>query len=116
MYKEIGFEVTNEVQKDWNDRLKQEHAYQIEADLFESAFIDKDKKVVEIAKDEETNKYKANITKYSNQVGYFEADSAEEMIKLIKVYGFQAVDKEDVKKYKKQEKKAEVKQYAELSR
>lgn len=116
MYKEIGFEVTNEVQKDWNDRLKQEHAYQIEADLFESAFIDKDKKVVEIAKDEETNKYKANITKYSNQVGYFEADSAEEMTKLIKVYGFQAVDKEDVKKYKKQEKKAEVKQYAELSR
>lgn len=43
----------------------------------------------------------ATRKRFDQTVGFYEADSAHEMAFLLKNYGYQAVDREDQKKYAK---------------
>lgn len=104
-YKEYhtgNFQMKEEFLKDWNDVLKmQKQQNQVKEKIYMN---DKKQELTVEVRDsnqeaESGKKYVASIWDRKKVMGHFEADSKEEMEKLIKVYGFQAVDKEDVRKY-----------------
>nr|WP_227662704.1 toprim domain-containing protein [Listeria ivanovii] len=100
------FVVKDVVHKDWNDVQKEQ--YQSKTVVQESArgtlYKNDIKQVLEVTKVEKNpespqKEYQAIMKDREKVIGHFEADSKEEMDKLIKIYGFEAMDKEDVRKY-----------------
>ncbi|HAB8811065.1 TPA_asm: DUF3991 domain-containing protein [Listeria monocytogenes] len=94
------------VLKDWNDVQKQQHPPKLASrnSIVRELYKNDRKQVVEVTKIERKEgssqkEYQAIMKEREKVIGHFEADSKEEMNQLIKVYGFEAMDKEDVRKY-----------------
>ncbi|MBC2137704.1 hypothetical protein HCA93_15580, partial [Listeria innocua] len=123
-YHEGKFVVKEEVLKDWNDKQKRRNPApnltkkQIVKQAVKSTtavnMLYKNNRQqtvqvtkIKIAPDSSKKQYQAIMKDREKVIGYFEADSREEMDKLIKVYGFEAMDKADVRKYATNETKKE---------
>ncbi|WP_427814938.1 DUF3991 domain-containing protein (plasmid) [Enterococcus sp. 22-H-5-01] len=98
-YRNLGYRPTDVLIKDWNDQLRYERLVQYEAKLLESVYRRNENEKMKLVKDEEKKKYVAVSLNDSFREPFFEADSPQEAAMLVKNYGFQAVDKEDRKKY-----------------
>ncbi|EAF5405515.1 DUF3991 domain-containing protein [Listeria monocytogenes] len=122
-YHEGRFVVQEEVLKDWNDLQKKHNPGQNgtriprlpkapRASNNHPLFKNNRQQIVSITKidvstDSKKKQYQAIMKDREKVIGHFEADSKEEMDQLIKVYGFEAMDKEDVRKYTSEETKKE---------
>lgn len=85
--------------KDWNDQLRYQVFTQQEAVLLETIYCRNNHEKMTIQKDEQNKKYQALSLSEAQREPFFEADTPEEAAQLVKNFGFQAVDKEDRKKY-----------------
>ncbi|KGL43608.1 toprim domain-containing protein [Listeria newyorkensis] len=88
--------------KDWNDTLSKHTDIEKVAEIM--VYRNQKEQLltveeVEVSSKEQAIKFGATIRDKQKVLGHFEADSKEEMEKLIKIYGFEAVDKEDIRKY-----------------
>lgn len=108
-YEDAGIKTVLAPIKDWNDRLRQ---VQIQ-NGFDSKLIDRvfakqgEESAVRIVKqDDSKHKFKA-VTAFDTNIGFYEADSPQEMAYLLKTYGYNAVDKEDERKYDRQQSRSE---------
>lgn len=105
-YKNEEYVVKETVLKDWNDVQKQRHQLKLASQNTRASELYKNdiKQVLEVTRierkeDSSQKEYQAVMKEREKVIGHFEADSKEEMDKLIKIYGFEAMDKEDVRKY-----------------
>lgn len=98
-YRDYGYHATDILVKDWNDALRYQVLVGQEARLLESIFHNKEQEEMKIVRDEEKKKYVALSLSDRQREPFFEADSPQEAEMLVNNYGFQAVDKEDRKKY-----------------
>ncbi|MBC1481571.1 DUF3991 domain-containing protein [Listeria sp. FSL L7-1485] len=105
-YKNEEYVVKETVLKDWNDVQKQRHQPKLASRNTRASELYKNdiKQVLEVTRierkeDSSQKEYQAVMKEREKVIGHFEADSKEEMDKLIKIYGFEAMDKEDVRKY-----------------
>lgn len=91
-----GYEPTRVPIKDWNDDLKLLHAESLASTLDQRTYVkDGQQIVVDRQKNSDgTLRYQA-VNKFDRTIGFFEADSPQEMAYLIKTYGYNAVDKQD---------------------
>ncbi|EIA3595496.1 toprim domain-containing protein [Listeria monocytogenes] len=123
-YHEGKFVVKEEVLKDWNDLQKKHNPGQnvtripklpkvVQRASANNQFFKNDRQQIvsvtkiEVSPDSTKKQYQAIMKDREKVIGHFEADSKEEMDKLIKVYGFEAMDKEDIRKYTSDETKKE---------
>lgn len=113
MYTNQGYKPVQSVNKDWNDKLQVEMVQLLnkqnkiastknnEDELLKTVYRNNgNSQQLSIEKDNNTNQLKAVVRDNKRVVGFFEASNPDEMVKLIKNYGFQSVDKEDLRKYK----------------
>lgn len=120
VYLEGRFVVQEEVLKDWNDKQKKHNPPENVARIPKKQktvqatqlFKNNRQQIVSVTKvdvsaDSKKKQYQAVVKERDKMIGHFEADSKEEMDKLIKIYGFEAMDKEDVRKYATNETKKE---------
>ena len=98
-YCDFGYYAADILVKDWNDALRYQVIVGQEARLVNSIYRNRDQEQMKIVRDEEKKKYIALSLSDPNQEPFFEADNPLEAEMLVKNYGFQAVDKEDRKKY-----------------
>ncbi|HAC4845015.1 TPA_asm: hypothetical protein GZU98_15035, partial [Listeria monocytogenes] len=115
-YHDGKFVVKEEVVKDWNDLQKKHNPGQnvtripklpkvVQRASENNQFFKNDRQQIvsvtkiEVSPDSTKKQYQAIMKDREKVIGHFEADSKEEMDKLIKVYGFEAMDKEDIRKY-----------------
>ena len=91
-----GYEPTAHPIKDWNDDLKAMHVQSLSAALGRHAYAKDDRQLVvdRTLNSDGTTHYQA-VNRFDQTVGFFEADSPQEMAYLIKTYGYNAVDKQD---------------------
>lgn len=113
LYTNQGYTPVSTVNKDWNDKLQVEMVQSLAKQTSEEVTKKEENELLKtvyknnasnqqlsIEKDDSTHQLKATVHNNQHVIGYFEASNADEMIKLIKNYGFQAVAKDDLKKYK----------------
>lgn len=99
-YQNRGYRPTEQWFKDWNDVLQYQKFRQEEEVLLATVYQRNNKEELKIWKEPQKSNYQAFITnEKENTEPFFEADSPREASRLIKSYGFQAVDKEDRRKY-----------------
>ncbi|MBC1212434.1 DUF3991 domain-containing protein [Listeria booriae] len=99
-YKKEQLVIKAEVQKDWNDIQKgSQKSDSLDQGKQKALYKNEKEQLLEVNNASDSEKYQAVIRNRTSVIGHFEADSKEEMEKLIKIYGFEAVDKEDVRKY-----------------
>lgn len=98
-YCDYGYHAADVLVKDWNDALRYQVLVGQEARLINSVYQNKDQEQMKVVRDEEKKKYVAISLSDQNREPFFEADSPQEAEMLVNNYGFQAVDKEDRKKY-----------------
>ncbi|EGO6085804.1 TPA: DUF3991 domain-containing protein [Enterococcus faecalis] len=105
LYKEERYKPVDVIYKDWNDILKVRTAQGLERKMISEAYERQDGEQLELSvkKREGKKKMIATRKRFDQTVGYYEADSAHEMAFLLKNYGYQAVDREDQKKYAKKD-------------
>lgn len=96
------------IHKDWNDQLvelkgSKEYINQLQRSIQDREFTGESGEKLVVHKNKDTQQYEAKINLDNGSIiPFFEAESAEEMVSLIKNYGFKAVDKEDRKRYSKE--------------
>lgn len=104
-YSERGAKPVNHEIKDWNDRLKQaQNKGGFGERMLDRIFSRVDGKAplrIERRKNDAEQEKLFAVNAFDRTVGYFEADSPQEMAFLIKSYGYNAVDKEDEHRYQK---------------
>lgn len=99
-YQNRGYRPTEQWFKDWNDVLQYKNFRQEEKALLKAVYQRNDKEKLSIWKAPQKANYQAFVTNEKEDTEpFFEADSPREASRLIKSYGFQAVDKEDRRKY-----------------
>lgn len=98
-YCDFGYHAADILVKDWNDALRYQVLVGQEAQVINSIYRNRDQEQMKIVRDEEKKKYIALSLSDPNREPFFEADNPLEAEMLVKNYGFQAVDKEDRKKY-----------------
>ncbi len=91
-----GYEPTTHPIKDWNDDLKSMRAESLSEVLSRRVYTKDNQQVVvdRTPNSDGTTHYQA-INRFDQTIGFFEADSPQEMAYLIKTYGYNAVDKQD---------------------
>ncbi|MDU2110669.1 MAG: hypothetical protein E7E99_08705, partial [Peptoniphilus lacydonensis] len=109
-YKEERYKPMDVIYKDWNDVLKVRTARSVEQKLLEESYERKDGEHLEVTMQQKEGKQTVVATRkrFEQTVGFYEAESAHEMAFLIKNYGYQAVDKQDQRKYAKAKEMARV--------
>lgn len=109
-YKEERYKPMDVIYKDWNDILKVRTARSVEQKLLEESYERKDGEHLEVTMQQKEGKQTVVATRkrFEQTVGFYEAESAHEMAFLIKNYGYQAVDKQDQRKYAKAKEMARV--------
>lgn len=107
-YSNEGYKLVDEVLKDWNDLLKDSMKNEKPTEKMENLKIESTMipvKEVEYQHENGTylvfvtndKKFQAEIKNKTEVVGFFEGDSPEEIEQLIKIYGYESVEKNDVK-------------------
>lgn len=91
-----GYEPAAYPIKDWNDDLKAMRAESLSAALDRHAYAKDGQQIVvdRTPNSDGTTHYQA-VNRFDQTIGFFEADSPQEMAYLIKTYGYNAVDKQD---------------------
>ena len=91
-----GYEPAAHPIKDWNDDLKAMRAESLSAALGRHVYAKDGQQVVvdRTPNSDGTTHYQA-VNRFDQTIGFFEADSPQEMAYLIKTYGYNAVDKQD---------------------
>lgn len=91
-----GYEPVTHPIKDWNDDLKSMRIESLSVVLSRHAYAKDDQQIVVDRKSNSdgTMRYQA-VNRFDQTIGFFEADSPQEMAYLIKTYGYNAVDKQD---------------------
>ncbi|WP_225420728.1 DUF3991 domain-containing protein [Lacticaseibacillus porcinae] len=91
-----GYEPTTHPIKDWNDDLKAMRAESLSAALGRHAYAnDEQQMVVDRTSNSDGTMHYQAVNRFDQTIGFFEADSPQEMAYLIKTYGYNAVDKQD---------------------
>jgi hypothetical protein len=91
-----GYEPVAHPIKDWNDHLKAMCADSLSAALGWHVYVKDGQQIVvdRTPNSDGTTHYQA-VNRFDQTIGFFEADSPQEMAYLIKTYGYNAVDKQD---------------------
>lgn len=91
-----GYEPVKYPLKDWNDDLKAMRFESLSGALGRQTYSKDGQQIIvdRILNDDGTSRYQA-VNKFDQTIGFFEADSPQEMAYLIKTYGYNAVDKQD---------------------
>lgn len=91
-----GYEPTAHPIKDWNDDLKAMRSESLSATLGTHVYAKYGQQIVvdRTPNSDGTAHYQA-VNRFDQTIGFFEADSPQEMTYLINTYGYNAVDKQD---------------------
>lgn len=94
-----GYEPVAHPLKDWNDALRELHVESVAAEFDSHLYVKADQELVvgEVMDVDGNRSYQA-VNRFDQTIGFFEAESPQEMAYLIKVYGYNAVDKQDERK------------------
>lgn len=94
-----GYEPVARPLKDWNDALRDLHVESVAKEFDSHVYVKADQELVvgEVMDVDGNRSYQA-VNRFDQTVGFFEAESPQEMAYLIKVYGYNAVDKQDERK------------------
>jgi hypothetical protein len=91
-----GYEPVTHPIKDWNDDLKAMRAESLSVALGSHTYAKDGQQMIvnRTLNSDGTARYQA-VNQFDQTIGFFEADSPQEMDYLIKTYGYNAVDKQD---------------------
>lgn len=110
-YADLGFHAAEHPYKDWNDIRVAGLRPELEAALFDRAFVKisgQQRRAITVKRDRDDNGNEVyrEYDAMGMNAGQIETDTPEEMAFYIKTHGFSAVDKQDVKTYERQAKQS----------